>query len=338
MAFVSRLAEEDQAGVENLVWKHRDFKPRGTAHYVCQGIVRLTDLNLRSDIFGAFREAVPLIRWVRGQERLLLHAHSRLGIFASFFASLLTRTPLMMHFHALASRPWFYRILWQLCRAQPVFNSSKTCRHFGEDPARSLVIMPPLAWPNQAQATRVERTRFIACGAFVRGKHFDLLLRAFQQLWQEQKAAELHIYGVSTKPADAVCQREIVAFAQNNPAVHLHEWDPHWSEYLDATDIFVHLGLPESFGMVILEAFARGCKLVVLRDTFLEDLAQPLDSTGIYAADTLSPAAVALRMKEASCYKPAVASLWELRRAASPLFSPEESRTTLAGAYARLKD
>src|SRR5437763_13408335 len=93
MAFVTRLAGEGQAGVDHLVWKHRDFKAAGKGHYVCEGAVRLTDLNLRRDIFGAFKEAIALIRWLRPRTGVILHAHSRLGIFASSIASLLTKTP-----------------------------------------------------------------------------------------------------------------------------------------------------------------------------------------------------------------------------------------------------
>jgi glycosyltransferase involved in cell wall biosynthesis len=334
MSFVASIAGEDQDGVENFIWKHRDFKvPAKAGHYVCEGKTRKTDRSLPSDLLGALKEVLPLCRWTRRQARPLLYAHSRLGIFASSIASVFTKTPLLIHLHALARRSALYSILWRLARAQPIFNSSMTCRHYGGDPARSLIVMPPLQWPKPAAERKNGPIRFVASGAFVRGKHFDVLVAAFKELQQGSMAAELHIYGLASDPADPACQDEILEHAQGNPAIHLHKWDPHWAEHLASTDVFVHLGLPEAFGMVILEAFARGCRLVVMHETFLNDLQPPLDSAAILRVKNLSVAEVMRQMRQASAAIPPASNLWELRRAASPLFSIEESRAKLARIY-----
>ena len=62
MSFVSRIAAEDQSGIRNLIWKHRDFTvPDGQRHYLCLGAAKETDRNLRSDILGSFQELLPLV-------------------------------------------------------------------------------------------------------------------------------------------------------------------------------------------------------------------------------------------------------------------------------------
>src|SRR6185436_13486011 len=128
MSFVTQIASENQPGVENLIWKHREFKARPADRFICQGRARFTDRSFGADFWGALQEIRPLVRWVRSQERPILHAHSRLAIFASAVAALITGSPLVVHLHALAGRPWVYRMLWNLGRGQPVFNSSRTCR------------------------------------------------------------------------------------------------------------------------------------------------------------------------------------------------------------------
>lgn len=337
MSFVTRIAAADEPGVQNFIWKHRDFQAAPSPlRFVCQGKARYTDRSLRGDLLGAVLEVRPLLAWMRGQEGLILHAHSRLGIFAGFMAALLTRIPLLIHMHALASRPRLYRMLWRLSRSQPIFNSTKTCRHYGCDPAASLIVMPPINWPRSATQDKGETIRFVACGAFVRGKHFDLLLRAFQRLGQEKTAAELHIYGLSSPATDPACQGEIVASAQANPAVHLHAWDSNWTDRLLATDVFVHLGQPESFALVILEAFARGCKLVVLPGTFLDGLPPPLNTSGVHRAEGLTADSVAQQMSAAARAPAEAANLFELRQSTSPLFSIEASRANLARVYQTL--
>src|ERR1043165_2908739 len=334
MSFVRRIAAVDAAGVENYIWKHRDFAAVDTCRYVREGKARYTDHGLASDLYGAFEDLVPLIGWARKQQRLTLHAHSRTGIFVSLMASLPLRIPLMIQLHGLARRPAAYRQLWQICRAKPIFNSFKTCRHYGCDPATSLIVMPPLAWPESARKRRVGVLRFVACGMFVRGKHFDVLINGFLRVLQQGIAAELHIYGLSSSSPDPRWQNEILSLAKTSPFIYLHEWDPRWSEYLAADDIFVHLGFPESFGMVMLEAFAHGCKLVVLRGTFLDELASPLNTQGIYASEEFSPAAVARQMRTAALAgRPDSSELWASRRQVRSLFSAEAARRKLAQSY-----
>jgi glycosyltransferase involved in cell wall biosynthesis len=116
----------------------------------------------------------------------------------------------------------------------------------------------------------------------------------------------------------------------------LHKWDEHWAEHLAATDIFVHLGQPESFGMVILEAFARGCKLIVLPDTFLDDLPPPSGKSGVFRLDELTVDSVVKEMERAMFDPRQASDFWELRSKVSVLFSAEGARTKLARIYSWL--
>src|SRR5437879_5152480 len=78
ISFVNQIAREDCGGVENFIWKHRDFKGgEASGRYVCQGETRYIYRSLARDIVGGLSEVGPLMSWVRSQERLVLHAHSR---------------------------------------------------------------------------------------------------------------------------------------------------------------------------------------------------------------------------------------------------------------------
>jgi glycosyltransferase involved in cell wall biosynthesis len=76
----------------------------------------------------------------------------------------------------------------------------------------------------------------------------------------------------------------------------------------------VHLGQPEAFGMVLLESFAAGCRLVVLEHTFLDDLPEPARSRGVHRVTELQPQAIARGMREAARNVDFGVGLWECRK------------------------
>ena len=98
----------------------------------------------------------------------------------------------------------------------------------------------------------------------------------------------------------------------------------------------MHLGQPEGFGIVMLEAFAAGCRLVVLPDTFLDDLPEPLREQGIERARSLAiddvAAALAASLRS-GCPRP---GLWASRQTLAPQFSVEQMSDTLAAACRKL--
>jgi glycosyltransferase involved in cell wall biosynthesis len=104
--------------------------------------------------------------------------------------------------------------------------------------------------------------------------------------------------------------------AKQNPRIYLHKWDEQWTDHLGYSDIFIHAGM-ESFGIVMLEAFAKGCRMVVPRFTFLDDLPH----VGIFFAD-LTPESLAKSLAQANARTPPF-DLWESRRVFKKQFSIE---------------
>jgi len=339
MSFVNRLTEVATPGIVEHVWKHHSClpPPTGSARWVCRGRARRSDVNLGSDVCGALADAPGLLSWLKSHPNAILYAHSRMGLIASAIVSRLSGAPLLAHVHARGAHVGLYHTLWRLSHARVIFNSRRTCLHFRRDPADSLIIMPSIPWPAAPPVAAHSGPRFVACGAFVRVKHFDLMLAAFRRV--PDPNAELHIYGLDRNPPDSACQAEILTAAGTDARVRLHSYDEHWTSALRVNDIFVHLGCPESFGIVILEAFARGCQLVVLPDTFLDDLPSPLNTVGIVRLAALDEAACARALQQAQRERVGADSgtVWRNRQRAEGLFSVEADRATLKQVYHSLR-
>lgn len=339
MAFAKTVATNATPGFVHRIWKHRDYQPpRDTSNlWACAGRASETDVSLTGDVLGAMRDLPHLVKWIRHRPHVVLHAHSRLGTIAAALAARITGAPLIAHAHATPRHPGLYHQLWRFSHATPVFNSWRTCRHFGFDPATATLLPPPIAWPEfPAQALSVDDhiMRFTVCSAFVRLKNLHLIAAAFNEICGSGKKAELRLYGRSSKPLDEDYQVRIVAEAQENSAVHIIDWQTDWARRLTAFDVFVHAAMEESFGIVILEAFARGCHVIVPPGTFLEDL----DSSslrGITIVDPRNTTTLAKAMQRASneARNVSASSLWQTRLRFAEQFSVRHCQSRLAELY-----
>jgi glycosyltransferase involved in cell wall biosynthesis len=290
MTFVKNITQPQHPGVKHYIWKHRDYHPPAdsSATWICEGAAKRTDVSVLSDLIGAARDVPPLLSWTRHHPGAILSAHSRMGLLAAAMVSRIRKAPLLMHMHARARRARLYRRLWELTRAQVVFNSAQTSRHYACDPALSLVIMPSITWPprpDPAPRTGSKRFRFVAAGAFVPCKNLRVIIDAFTQLGDGALDADLRLFGFSPEFANSDYQQSVVERARKNAAIQVLNWDSTWMQQVTPGDIFVHAGYEESFGIVILEAFALGCRLVVPPNTFLDDLPAPLQALGIERAE-----------------------------------------------------
>src|SRR5436309_1189124 len=158
---VEKLAWTRIPGVNHCVWMHCDYKPAtGELLFITKG--RATNLNtgLVPDLLAVLQEFGPIFRWARGRDRLVLHAHSRAGIFAASLVHWLTGARLIIHLHFLARRPWLYRCLQRLFSAKMIYNSKRTCLHYGGDPHTASIFVPSITWPSQPPAGRDGVQRF----------------------------------------------------------------------------------------------------------------------------------------------------------------------------------
>ena len=337
MAFAVGLASQPMPGLSHRVWKSRHYvPPQPGASFVCQGLIDKTDVGPMRDLLGGLAEAAPLWSWVAKNKPVILHAHSRLGMVAGALASTFARVPLILNFHFRARRPGRYRRILSWTKATPVFNSRATCEHYGCDPKRALILMPPIRWPSAAPPSGAPRTRFVMASTYVRWKNLHLAIEAFHRLTAQGSDAQLVIYGRSSRPLDPVYQGEVIALAGSNPRILLAEYDPAWTSRLCETDIFVHAAQEEPFGIVILEALARGCRLVVPSGTFLDDLPAPAASDGVFRAEALTPGELLGQMKRALASPPDGKGYWQKRQSLSALFSWESISRRLLPVYQAL--
>ena len=90
---------------------------------------------------------------------------------------------------------------------------------------------------------------------------------------------------------------------------------------------------PESFGIVILEAFARGLRLVVCTETFLDSLPEPQRNLGIFRMRNVSAESMFEQVRMALRCEIAAADLWRVRREVAALFDPLRNAQRLEEIY-----
>ncbi|MGI8964796.1 MAG: glycosyltransferase, partial [Limisphaerales bacterium] len=258
MSFLRELVSKPTDGCSNLIWKHYTYREKGDP-FIRLGWARYIDRSVFGDLLASLKDVIPLFFWARKQKRLILYAHSRMGMVIGCMVSKLTSIPLFVHVHGAYKTVRLYRALWRWAGAIVVFNSKKTCLHYGAKIAESHIICPFITWPNAPAKSKPSEYRFIAAGAFVSSKNFHVVIEAFQQL-TAQSSAQLFIFGLSRQPIDPQYQNKIVEQAKTDSRIVLVEYDFNWTEQLTQNDVFVHAAERESFGIVILEAFAKGCK------------------------------------------------------------------------------
>ena len=329
---VGRLCTLKLDGVTQRIWMQKEFlPPEQGGLFVCAGSATQVNGSVFHDALAGWGEARALSAWLKRERRVVLHAHSRVGMVAASLAGSWRRVPVVLHAHFLPRRPWIYHALQRCGRAEWVYNSHQTCRHFGAAPERSFVMLPDVDWPHAPLPTGDRRLRFVAAGAFVPGKHLDVLAAAFRRLRASGVEAQLALFGQSPTPADPECQRSIKTACAGDPAIKVHPWSADWTQALTAGDVFVHLGAPESFGLVILEAFARGCRVVVLPRTFLDELPAPHGQAGVFRADALDAESVSTALAAAAANQDAsTENLWAQRRAVQGVFCMEQHAAHLS--------
>jgi len=319
MNYVRQLVRQDLPSFEQRIWKYRGYAAENES-YLLLGKARTTDVNLKSDVTAALLDFMPLYCWLRRNPTAVLYAHSRAGSILSTLIRQVRRVPVITHVHVNWRRTGFHRFLWRAARSTVIFNSSRTSRHFGVPPKTGQIHMPTIQW---RQRPEPGEGRLVACSAIQPIKNIHLIIEAFIAAG-DGAPRTLHIYGLSPTPFDPNYQQRIVELVQREPRICLHDWDEHWSDRLGYNDIFIHASCLESFGIVMLEAFARGCRMVVPQDTFLNDLSQE----GIFCAD-LTAESLAQAIRLANSYK-SDSKLWEARLIFQKQFAIETVRDRLS--------
>ena len=104
--------------------------------------------------------------------------------------------------------------------------------------------------------------RFCSYGRMVHKKGFDVLLRAFRQFLDRGNQGVLQIGG---EGAERDALEKLTTELKLNAHVEFVGWITNPAVILDACDVFVLPSLDEPFGIVLLEAMARGKAIIATR-------------------------------------------------------------------------
>ena len=147
----------------------------------------------------------------------------------------------------------------------------------------------------------------------------------------------MEIVGRSTPPVDPGHDRELEALAGAMGGVNLRPYAGAWAEVLRGDDVFVHPADREAYGIVVLEAFARGCRLVVPPESVLNELGGDWrEAGGVEVAATTEPEGLAAAMRRAMATGGEARERWRRRQGVARWVSVEECVCQLSGLYRSL--
>lgn len=104
--------------------------------------------------------------------------------------------------------------------------------------------------------------KLLAYGRFVPKKGFDVLIEAMALAIKENK--QLHLTLIGDGPERSALTQQITNH-DLGPHVTLHDWQSDLIPILDRHDVFVLPSRSEPFGIVLLEAMARGLGIITTR-------------------------------------------------------------------------
>jgi glycosyltransferase involved in cell wall biosynthesis len=204
------------------------------------------------------------------------------------------------------------------------FTRDDVCRRYGIDPAKTRVVQSAPALP-RAELEPPPGPYLLAVGDLRRKKNFARLAAAYRELRDEGLPHRLVIAGVDAGEGPRV--RE----AAGGAPIELTGYLP--DERLDAimrgADLLVHPSLYEGFGLVVVEAMARGVPVAAARATALPE-------TGGDAAvyfDPLDPADIAAAVRTALSQRD---ELVAKGRARAAQFSWDDTAAQTAAVYREL--
>lgn len=158
------------------------------------------------------------------------------------------------------------------------FTADDVCQRYGVDPEKIRVIPLAPALAHGAEGAP-QGPYLLGIGDLRAKKNFGSLVRAFVTLRREQKIPHRLILA----GADAGCGAELRALAGDEPLeLTGYVSDQRLDALLRGAELLVHPSLYEGFGLVLLEAMARGTPVVAARATALPE-------TGVDAAEYFEP-------------------------------------------------
>ena len=235
---------------------HRDFVARGEL----ENKPNIHCVPVR--IWGAwdFFARRAMLQQVRNFSPLLMQAHLARGAHIGGQICSALKLPLTVKTHNLVKLK-YYRHVDHFIATTAAQKAYLTARGVA---ATKVSIIPNFsALSPVADATDPSNpVRFCSYGRMVKKKGFDVLLRAFRVFLDRGNRGLLQIGGDGEERAALITLRTALELDAH---VQFVGWVSNPAATLDACDVFVLPSLDEPFGIVLLEAMARGKAVIATR-------------------------------------------------------------------------
>ena len=169
------------------------------------------------------------------------------------------------------------------------FTRDDVCRRYGVERERTRVVLSAPTLPH-TEAEPPDGPYLLAVGDLRSKKNVVRLAQAFRTLHEEGLPHRLVLAGIDSGEGPRVLQ------AAGDAPVELTGWvtDERLDALMRGADALVHPSLYEGFGLVLVEAMARGCPVVAADATVLPETAG--DAAAYF--DPLEPADIARAIRE----------------------------------------
>ncbi len=242
-----------ETGVKVQAICHTDFVKKSALHH---SNIDMCDVNVRGawDIFAARK----ITHAIRDFQPAVIHSHLARG---AWFAGRAARTlgiPLAVNLHNYVKLK-YYR---DAAMFVPGTEDQKQYLMQHGIAAQRIQVIPHFSLLNPVAQLRSGDNAcpvFVSVGRMVKKKGFDVLLQAFKIIRDRGLAARLIIGGDGPERAALLALVQHLGLASH---VEFHGWVEDVAAFLDSGDIFVLPSLDEPFGIVVLEAMARGKTII----------------------------------------------------------------------------
>lgn len=263
---------------------HKDFVKRAALQH---RNISLAPVNVRGawDLLAARRITAA----IRDFGPAVIHSHLARGAHLAGRAARSLGIPLAVNLHNYVDLKYYRNASMFVPGTEDQKNY--LLRH-GIAPQRVEVI------PHFSLLAPVDRPRiggdasavFVSYGRMVKKKGFDVLLQAFRTVLDQGAQARLAIGGDGPERSSLLQLAEELSLGD---AVDFSGWIDDVAAFLDSGDTFVLPSLDEPFGIVVLEAMARGKTII---STKTQGPVEVLGETSAYFAEIGDAASLAQAM------------------------------------------
>ena len=242
-----------ETGVKVQAICHQDFVKKTALHHPN---IMPVFINVRGiwDIFAARH----ITHAIRDFQPAVIHSHLARGAWFAGHAARTLGIPLAVNLHNYVKLKYYRDAVMFV----PGTEDQKQYLMQHGIASQRIQVIPHFSLLNPVAQLRASDSTcpiFVSYGRMVKKKGFDVLLQAFRIILDQGVTARLIIGGDGPERAMLVALVQQLDLASR---VEFHGWVDDVAAFLDNGDIFVLPSLDEPFGIVVLEAMARGKTII----------------------------------------------------------------------------